>query len=86
MRRFGRACFLVVVSVILGAYAALAKPIKLDGHSAVRALGLSASFIADPSGALTLGGAKDALAEGRFEPVALDHFDVGYSITPHWVL
>ena len=85
MRRFGHICFLLFGCLFLNLFSALAAPLELDGRNAVRTLGPSASFMADPSGALTLSDALDALSEGRFEPVTLDHFDAGYSITPHWV-
>ena len=86
MRRLSRIFFLVFGWMVLSVIPALAQPIELNAHDPVRALGASASFMADQSGSLTLSGAQNAFSEGHFEPVKRDHFDAGYSITPHWIV
>ena len=90
--RFQRACSLHSLSRLLLAAVVLcclnpaaAEPVVMNQHHMSLNLSQQMVLLEDPDSALDLEGAKAALAQGRFQPVADAPLQLGYSDSAYWL-
>ena len=90
--RFQRACSLHSLSRLLLAAVVLcclnpaaAEPVVMNQHHMSLNLSQQMVLLDDPDSALDLEGAKAALAQGRFQPVADAPLQLGYSDSAYWL-